>query len=510
MPAAPRSLTRLPLLLLALVLGLGAAASGPFRYAEDQAPAIINPLFTTSMSETRVSELMFESLFTDDQELRTVPQLAESADIAPDHLSMTVSLRDDARWHDGQPLTADDVVFTIQAMQDKGTLSTEAGRVAWIKEATAQDSRTVKLSFARAEASPTEKLYFKILPRHSFGALPIKRTDSFRTKPVGSGLFRLVRYNDDASITLSRFDQHHDPASINEVTLREVSDKNYQAKLLLYESLEALVRVLPRDLSSLQASRKVALYPYQTNSWWYVGFNMARPPYDDQRVREALADLVDANGLLAPVGTGDVISGPFVRSSPYYNHNVPDRKPDPERAAALLTEAGYTRDGQGWSKAGKPLSLRLTAHKSLETAQEVMINLQSQLGSAGIKVELEFLDDAAWKSQIWRDRNFDLILSQWSFDRNEDVREQFLSTGTRNFTGYKSPEVDALLERARTTMDPQDKKAALRALHAKVAADVPMIFLWTLDSYSAMNARIKGVVVHPFYFFTWVGDWQTP
>ncbi|HND29754.1 MAG TPA: hypothetical protein PLA94_07130 [Myxococcota bacterium] len=70
--------------------------------------------------------------------------------------------------------------------------------------------------------------------------------------------------------------------------------------------------------------------------------------------------------------------------------------------------------------------------------------------------------------------------------------------------------MDALLERARTTLDPQDKKAALRALHAKVAADVPMIFLWTLDSYSAMNARIKGVVVHPFYFFTWVGDWQTP
>lgn len=508
--SSPRSWSRLPLLLLALLLSVSATAVGPFRYAEDQSPAIVNPLFTTTMAEARIGELMFESLYTDDKDLRTVPQLAASAEISADHTSMLVELRDDVRWHDGKPLVADDVVFTIKAMADKGTLSTEAGRVAWIKDAVAESEHQVRLTFNRPEASPEEKLYFKILPRHAFGALPIKRTDAFRTKPIGTGLFRLVRYNEDSSVSLARFDSHRQPARINEVVLREVSDKNYQAKLLLYESLEALVRVLPRDLAVLQGNRKVALYPYQTNSWWYVGYNLARAPFDDLRVRQALAAMVDPAALLAPVGTGDVVTGPFVRSSPYYNHTVPQPRVDLTRAAGLLTEAGWIKDAGRWTKDGKPLKLRLTAHKSLETAQEVVINLQSQLQSAGVAIEVEFLDDAAWKSQVWRDRNFDMILSQWSFDRNEDVREQFYSTGSRNFSGYKSAEVDALLDRSRTTMDPQDKKAALRELHARVAADAPMIFLWTLDSYSAMNARIRGVVVHPFYFFTWVRDWSTP
>ena len=88
--------------------------------------------------------------------------------------------------------------------------------------------------------------------------------------------------------------------------------KSYQAKLLLYESLESLVRVLPRDLAVLQNNRKVELYPYQTNSWWYLGFNLKRHPFDDARVRTALAELVDVDALLDPIGTGETLTGPFV------------------------------------------------------------------------------------------------------------------------------------------------------------------------------------------------------
>jgi peptide/nickel transport system substrate-binding protein len=100
-----------------------------------------------------------------------------------------------------------------------------------------------------------------------------------------------------------------------------------------------------------------------------------------------------------------------------------------------------------------------------------------------------------------------MILSQWSFDRNEDIYEQFHSKGSRNFVGYVNAEVDSLLDKARLSTDPQEKKALLRAVHAKVAADNPMVFLWTLDSYAALSTKVQNVVVHPFYFFTFSKNW---
>lgn len=496
-------------LLLPLVLLQSAAASGAsLRYAEDQAPAIVNPLFATSMSEARLNELVFEGLYTDDQDLATTPLLAESQEVNPERTEMLVRLRQDVRWHDGQPFTADDVVFTIQAMKDKGTLSTEAGRVEWIEQAVAEGPNQVRIRFRQPEAEPEAKLFFKILPKHRFTGTAIKRTDPFRTEPVGTGPSRLVKYNDDNSISLQAFPGYREDVGITDLVMREVSDKNYQAKLLLYESLEALVRVLPRDLAVLQNNRKVELYPYQTNSWWYLGFNLSRAPFQDAAVREALTRMVDVDALLAPVGTGDVLTGPFVKSSPFYNHDVERWSHDPRRAGELLGQAGYQRSGDRWTKGGRPLALRITAHKSLESSQEVVINLQSQLQSQGVDVQVDFLDEALWKAQVWKDRDFDVVLSQWSFDRNEDVREQFHSRGTRNFTGYQNPKVDELLDRARSTIDPQEKKQALRDIHRIVRDDMPMIFLWTLDSYSAMSVKVRNVVIHPFYFFTWVRGWQ--
>ncbi|MFT7519759.1 MAG: peptide/nickel transport system substrate-binding protein, partial [Kiritimatiellia bacterium] len=146
--------------------------------------------------------------------------------------------------------------------------------------------------------------------------------------------------------------------------------------------------------------------------------------------------------------------------------------------------------------------------KNVETAQDVLINLQTQLQNEGVQVVPEFLNRPEWKQRVWSDQKYDMILSQWSFDRNEDIYEQFHSNGARNFVRYKNEEVDELLDKTRTVVDPQEKKALLRQVHAKVAADHPMIFLWTLDSYSAMSTKVQNVVIHPFYFFTFARDWS--
>lgn len=485
-----------------------AAEARPLRYAEDRGPAIVNPLFATSMSEARVHELVFEGLFADDLDLKSTPRLASSFLVAEDARSMTILLRRDVVWHDGTPFTAKDVVFTIQAMREPRTASTEAARVAWIDKATAVDDHKVLLTFTEPQASPEDKLHFKIVPAHLFESAVVDRTHAFRTRPIGTGPFKLSQFNPDGSINLDAFDAYPRPNGLQQIQMREVADKNYQSTMLLYGSLEALVRVLPRDLATLQAHRGTELYPYQTNSWWYVGFNLADKRFADPRVREALALLVDRESLLAPIGTGDLLTGPFVRSSPFYNHRVEERKPDTERAKALLEAAGWKMVDGRWTADGVPVTLRLCAMARQETVQEVVINLQSQLKKHGLHVRQEFLNASEWKARVWGERDFDLMLSQWSFDRNEDVYEQFHSKGNRNFVRFADAKVDELLTTARTTLDPQVKREALHQMHARVHELNPMVFLWTLDTYAAMSTSVSNVTVHPFYFFTWGTSWS--
>lgn len=497
-----------PLLLIVLAALAAPADAGSLRYAEDSAPAIVNPLYSTTMAEARVNELLFGGLYADDRDLRATPLIAEGATLnaAADELRVTV--RPGLTWHDGKPLTARDVAFTVETLQDPKTLSTEAGRVDWVQSVSVVNDRELVFKLKRPDPQAIEKLFFKILPAHAFASRPVTRADAFRTKPVGSGPYRLARFGDDNSITFAANPNYPKALGVSEIVMREVSDKSYQAKLLLYESLEALVRVLPRDLAVLQKSRKVELYPYQTNSWWYIGFNLNAAPFDDERVRQALACMTDVPSLLAPIGTGQTLSGPFVRSSPYYNHDVPPWPNDNARAAELMKGAGFTKVGEYWSRDGQALTVTVSAHKTLESAQEVVINLQSQWRAAGVKVDVEFLDEAAWKARIWKQHDYDVVLAQWSFDRNEDVREQLHSSGARNFGGYKNAEVDALLDSARASRDPAARKADLRKVHAIVHDDAPMIFLWSLDSYSAVSTKVRDVVVHPFAYFSFVSDWK--
>src|SRR5688500_14710657 len=108
-------------------------------------------------------------------------------------------------------------------------------------------------------------------------------------------------------------------------------------------------------------------------------------------------------------------------------------------------------------KGDQPQRVRLAAHVQLETAQGCCIHPPSQLQAPGVVVETEFLGTAEWKQRVWKDGDFDLVLSQWSFDRNEDIYEQFHSAGARNFGKYANKEVDALLTEAREATDPQAK-----------------------------------------------------
>ncbi len=509
MKSSNRSLLLVGALALVVVPAGEANAQKALRYAENLAPRIVNPLFTTTMSEIRMNELIFDSLFAENYELQMGPSLVQDYVFKKGGTTMDLTLRSDIVWQDGTPLTAKDVVFSIHAYTNKRTLSPNARQVRFIKSATATGERSVHLVFVKPQDYPERKLDFKILPAHKFKSSYVKRSDPFKNRPIGTGPFTITHFGDDNSITLERNEYYPKKVSIPAIVMKEIPDKSQQANLLKYESLDLVVKVLPKDVAALEENRKIELYPYQTNSWWYIGFNLRNPILKDLRVRQAIAYSIDIEELLKPIGTGDIITGPYVKSSPYYNHD-PSIKPahlDLAKAEQLLTEAGFTRGAQYWERGGRPLQFKLSVPRNQDSAREVVLNLQTQLAKAGIKLDPNWENDASWKKKIWQDRSFDMVLAVWTFDAKEDIYEQFHSKGAKNFVSYKNPEVDKLLQEGIQTIDPQKRKQIYRTVHKILNHDLPYIFLWTLDSYSAISTRIQNVTIHPFAYFSFIDDW---
>ena len=289
-------------------------------------------------------------------------------------------------------------------------------------------------------------------------------------------------------------------------------DKNQQVSSLGYGYIQAMVNVPAQYLPEVERSRTADLVPYQSKSWWYLGMNQKNSDLKKVPVRSAIAHSLDLDEALSLIGEGSRISGPFVPSSKYYNHSetVPLVQLNNDEARVLLEAAGYSRVEGKWMSKGKPLSLRLFYRAGLgDQGQAVALNLQAQLRRAGIDASDPIaMDKAVWAEKVFKERDFDLVLDSWSFDKNENIFDLFHSGGTQNFVGYNNKSVDSLLEKALAETDPAAKVAYMQEVHKVLATDQPYVFLWSLRSYTALRREVESVFIQPFYYFSQFPDWR--
>lgn len=483
-----------------------------FEYAEDELAFSLNPLHESSMAETRLNELLFEGLWGPSYDGGASPRLADGYELSEDQLSLKVFLKEGLHWSDGQPITARDVVFTVEAFGHPHTESPDHSRLAFIKKAEAKDDSTVVLTFHEPEPNPLEKLFFKILPAHKFDSPAVGRDDPFWYMPVTSGPYTLEQ-QDLGSWTLAAAKDALRPPAIERVVSREMPDKNQQVSSLGYGYVQAMIQVPSQYLPEVERSRNADLVPYQSKSWWYLGLNNKQRDLSKVPVRTALSRAIDLDSALELIGEGYRISGPFVPSSKFYNHRSSVQLPTYDRAEAtmLMEAAGYERGEDGtWHKGGEPVSLRLFYRSGLgERGQAVALNIQAQLRRFGIDAaDPVAMDKAVWAERVFGERDFDVVLDSWSFDRNENIYDLFHSKGTMNFVGYSNKEVDDLLARSLVETDPVAKVTYLKQVHLLLARDLPYVFCWSLRNYSAVRREVRSVFIQPFYYFSQFSDWK--
>ena len=488
------------------------ASSQTFSYPEETRPTSLLPFFTDDMSSVRMSELIFDSLVFKDKSGEFVGGLATSWRVSPDKRSIEFELRKGVRWHDGKPFTAEDVVFTIRAAKDPKTVFAEKGNYRFIAAAQAASENTVRIDFKKPMPEAVKRFDFKIIPKHRFRSTAVTRRDPFNRNPIGTGPFKVSNFG-VRKITLRANDGYWNRARINGVGMDHTPDKRSQVALLKYAGgsagVHAVIFLPPKNIPVFENSDSVVLEPYHTVSWWYMAFNHTNKALSDPAVRQAIALAIDREELLeAHLGRGDVLSGPFTESSPFYNFEVEPRSQNIEQANQILDQAGYKRRGTYRSKGRKKLSFKFVLDKELAEAQQLFVSIQSQLKKVGIQVVPKYYEFTAFKEQVFRKKNFDFTMHAWTFDEVETVSDLFHSKGVWNFIGYSNPKLDKLLQEAEQTEDYKAYKEKMRAIHQELNQELPYFFLWSLDIYSGVSKRVRNLFISPYTYFTSFEEWE--
>ena len=469
----------------------------------------------------RLSDLIFDGLVEVKIGGGYAPVLAKSWAIEDGGTQVIFTLNDQPTWHDGKPLTPEDVVATVRLLIAKDSEIPNQERFQVIKSAEKIGGKQVRLRFHRALMDPLKACTFKILPAHKLGSSPsLKRSSQFSKKPIGTGPYAFIKNSAQGEVLLEANNKYFRGApQIKQLVMMSFSDQSIMAQSLMFNSLDLITYVSPRDIGEILGDKNLTAVPYDALSFSFFAMNTERTLLKDRRVRQAISYAVNRTEMLQAFfqGKGQLISGPFPPTSWAYNLEVKPRKFDIERSKSLLKEAGLEdRNGDKLveTKAGTTpkLVFAVPLAGESEMIKRLALAFQGYLAEVGVQVDLQFMDWLIWKKKVLGEHDYDITIASWSFDDSSNITSLFHSSSAKpwgnNFVKYRNSEVDALLNEVGSTSDFDKKRAIYHRLHAILADESPYVYLWTLKHHAAHRKLISGVRVEPFNFFKHIAEWD--
>ena len=437
---------------------------------------------------------------------------------------MTFTLRDDILWHDGEPVTAEDVAFTFELAKTPETGSLIGGvYLSQVASAEVADRRTITFRFTRPHAQALEDFWWAPLPAHLLRDIPPSElvNADYNRAPVGSGPFRFGEWRANDRLVLVPNDAF--PAALggpaaSRVVFRIIPEPATLLTELLTGGVHVDIAVEPDQTPRIGAADGLTLHSYPGNTLYYLGWNNQRRPFDDATVRRAMTlaidrqELVDA--LLAGYGTT------AIGTVPPWHPYAPGLEPlphDPDRARTLLTDAGWRdRDGDGVREdaTGAPLSFSImTSERPLN--RSIVEVVQNRLAAVGADVTIEVLEFQTMLSQH-RARTFDAVLSNWVLDNFQVAAAPFALfhssqaeiDGSANRSGVRSAELDRLIEAGAAATDPEAAAAIWLEFTETLQDEQPFTFMFWLDELAASTDAVTGVEMDQRGEFRTLPEWR--
>lgn len=507
---------------------IGTAQGG--TYAEAMAGKIdtLNPLYASTESEVAASRLMFSSLYTFDTAGKLSKDLAESMQVDESGKVYTVKIRPNVYWHDGEPLTAQDVAFTINLIKKPAAMSPL--RINWQDvEVRAIDDKTVEFRLPALYAAFSHALTFAVLPKHKLNDIPAGaiRENTFSRYPVGSGpfAFRLLQTVGGEQgykiVQMAAFDKYYkgEPlVSRFEIHAHPIIDKVVSSLKSGVANAASSVPVTDaQDLSNAGFT----VTKHRIDSGVYALFNVSQPILKDKIVRQALQLSTDTKALRGqlpvPVPKLDL---PFVNGQ-LTGDDVP-RAPDTDKdkAASLLDQAGWKLVNGIREKDGQKLTLTITTTKDDEY-EKVMEGLASQWRSLGMVIATNVIDPnqagSNFVQTILQPRSYDVLIYELLIGDDPDVYAYWhssqIGSNGYNFSNYSNPTADAALVSARSVLDSGLRNTKYKAFAQIWLDDVPAIGIYQPVAVYATSKHIRSVeesmpFVTPADHYANILDWS--
>lgn len=483
----------------------GSGASGVAVYCAASLPDGLDPFVTPDLGALDTRLLLFTPLVLYDPDAGVRPYLAESWTWSDDRRELTFALRADVQWHDGSPVRAEDVVWTVDAAANEAYGYVARTDFATLVEATAPDSLTVVLRFAAPYVADVEPfVVLPILPRHVVADIPPDQfaTAQFHLEPVGSGPFRYNGRTVDDAIQLDRFAAFPEAlgrAQLQRIVLRAIPEVSAQLVELETGNVHLCTTgsSVASQVTSIQGARALPIPPVGLH---VIPLDTRQAPMNDARVRRALSAALDRGEIVAALS-------PLARPARTYLHAAASQWLDPDAlqpdadsayAAAALDSAGWRtigEDGIRRNARGEPLRFTLVAPQPLSA---LMTIVQAQWRSAGIDVQTQFMEFAAYVDRI-RNTETRPAAMTLSFTPDRvllpDPFSQLHSTGSSNLASYSNARVDSLVQQLRTVLPDSVRGDIYHTLQQRVAQDVPILYLMYVPRLLAVSPRIEGVEV---------------
>lgn len=452
-----------------------------------------------------IASNIFNSLLKYDKNLDLTGELAQSWDVSSDKKTITFHLKPNLKWADGEPLTSKDALFTWQKVTDDNTRTPYGSDFKLVVKAETPDANTFRVTY-EAPFAPALSTWasLHILPKHLLKDQDINTT-AFKRNPVGSHYYKLESWKNNQHLTLTRnANATQGQARINKLITRIIPDEATQFLELSADNID-MMGLTPVQFSRVLPARKelnknVGLYKELGSGYIYMGFNLKRKPFDDIRVRQAINYAINKQEIIDGVllGLGEPIASPYKFGTRWSNPALKPYAYDPEKAKALLKEAGFTQTNSDGilMKNGKPFSFEILTNQRKER-QMIAVLVQRRLKEVGIDVKIRPLEWASLLGSAIEPREFDAVILGWGLGLDPDQYSIWHSSQQApkqfNFVGYSNPKVDRLLEAGRLELD-LDKRQKIYHEFAKILLeDSPIIYLYAGYGLTAVHKRVHGI-----------------